>query len=129
MIRAIHRSAALLLIFASLALAGCAATGPSGDYDDIIHHEVGTLEGRVQVADVIERTDNDLLRVQVTVRNPSAFRVNYQYKFRWFDAEGIEIAPEGEPWKPKELPPRSSDHLQGVAPNPAATRFELRVRN
>ncbi len=120
----------LLLLLASVLLYGCAQREADGqeDYSDLVHYETGTLQGRVQVVDVIEQWHNDVLQVQVTVENPSAFRTDYQYKFRWFNAEGMEVAAEGEPWKPRELAARSRDHLQGVAPNPSVKRFELRVR-
>lgn len=126
----IHSTGFLALLFALVLLSGCAQRHADGqeDYSDLIHHETAALEGRVQVVDVIKQPGDELLQIQVTVENPSAFRARYRYKFRWFDAQGMEVAVDGEPWKPRELAARSRDHLQGVAPNPSVKRFELRVR-
>ena len=118
----------VLLVCASLA--GCATPGdPDEDYSDRVRYETSTLEGRVVPVNLVEKYSNDILRVQVTVENPSVFETDYQYKFRWLDGDGMEVAPEGEPWKPKKLPGRGRDHLNGVAPNPSVESFELRVRS
>lgn len=120
----------LTLLFVLLLTTGCASRGEEGeDYSALIHYENINLQGRLQVTDVVTTETGDVLRAQVTLENPSAFRARYSYKFRWFDADGMEIAPEGEAWQADELPSRSQSRVQGVAPNPTASRFEVWVRD
>lgn len=123
--------ATLLVLSVSLMLSGCAhhSAEQSHDHPALIHYETASLEGRIRQVDVMTHRVGDLLKVQVTLENPSAFNASYSYKFRWLDARRMEIAPEGEPWTPAELPARSQTRLQGVAPHPSVTDFELRVRH
>ena len=44
------------------------------------------------------------------------------------DAEGAEIDPDGDPWRPLVLHGKETRTIQGVAPNASATSFKLRVR-
>lgn len=131
--KALPRIACLLalpLLVSLMSLQGCASSPEDErDYSDLIHYDGAILEGRLKITDVVERKRNDLLQVQVSLENRSAFRADFRYKFRWFDEEGMEVGPEGEPWKPMEIPARGREHLRGVAPNPSVERFELRVRN
>ena len=118
------------VLLALLLLGGCASRGEdTEDYSELIHYENINLQGRLQIIDVVETHAGDVMRVQVTLENPSAFRARYSYKFRWFDRNGLEISPEGAPWVANVLPSRSQTRAQGVAPNPSATRFEIWVRD
>ena len=120
----------LTLLLALTLIAGCASRGDSGeDYSHLIHYQNTNLEGRLQITEVVETQAGDVMRAQVTLHNPSAFRARYSYKFRWFDQNDFEVSPAGSPWTPNELPSRSHTRVQGVAPNPSAVRFEVWVRD
>ncbi|MCH8542428.1 MAG: YcfL family protein [Alcanivorax sp.] len=119
---------ALLLLVPAL-LAGCATTSDLPPEDQaVMRYDSVSLEGRLALLEVNRAESGDLIRTQVLVQNRSAFALSYQYKFRWYDRNGFEIAPDGEPWQPRRLAGRSEERLQGVAPNPSAVRFEIWVR-
>lgn len=119
---------ALLLLVPAL-LAGCATTSDLPPEDQaVMRYDSLSLDGRLALLEVNRADSGDLIRTQVLVQNRSAFALSYQYKFRWYDRNGFEIAPDGEPWQPRRLAGRSEERLQGVAPNPSAVRFEIWVR-
>ncbi len=120
-----------LVLSVVVLLTGCAhhSTDNAHDPQPVLRYESTNLEGRLREVEVMTHLTGDLLSVQVTLENPSAFKASYSYKFRWLDASGREIAPEGEPWTPTQLPARSQTRVQGVAPHPSATTFELWVRH
>ena len=120
----------LAFLLVPLLLVGCAtATSDLSPEDQaVLRFDSVSLDGRVEILEVNRAQAGDLIRSQVLLRNRSAFALSYQYKFRWYDRNGFEIAPDGEPWQPRRVAGRSEDRVQGVAPNPSAVRFEVWVR-
>ncbi|MBA3981238.1 MAG: DUF1425 domain-containing protein [Alcanivorax sp.] len=119
----------LALVLLPLLLAACATTSSLPEEDrNVMRYDSVSLDGRLELLEVNRAQAGDLIRTQVLVRNRSAFALSYQYKFRWYDRNGFEIAPDGEPWRPRQLAGRSEERLQGVAPNASAVRFEVWVR-
>lgn len=87
-----------------------------------------TLAGRLAVVDPRTRMVGDLMQAQATLENRWKFQLDFQYKVKWFDADGFEIAPEGRPWTPVVIPGRNRYSVKATAPNPSATRFEIWVQ-
>ena len=69
-----------------------------------------------------------MMRVNVRLSSRLNRTFTAQSKFAWFDDEGMEIDPEGDPWRPLVLQGKETKTIQGVAPNANATSFRLRVR-
>ncbi len=61
----------------------------------------------------------DLLYVQATLENGWKFELDFQYKIKWFDRDGFEVAPESQPWRQLVMAGRSQSNVQAVAPTPA----------
>lgn len=107
-------------------LAACASNSPLSEEDQAaVKYHSKSLEGQIEVVDIKRDHSGDVLRTQVTFNNKSAFAVSYQYKFRWFDKDGFEVAPDRSPWKPENTPGRGSNTVQATAPNPSATHVEI----
>lgn len=70
----------------------------------------------------------DLMKVQVAIRSKDRDTVQIQYKFDWFDAAGMEIGANQGAWKPFLIYGREARTIQGVAPDPRAREFKLKVR-
>ena len=125
------RYALLWTLLAATLMAGCAMKPDSGLSDEdlaVLRYDSASLSGAFELLEVNRATSGDIVRAQVHLRNKSSFSVNYQYKFRWYDRNGFEIAPEGEPWRPQRAAGKAEVRLQAVAPNPAVARFELWLR-
>lgn len=125
---------ALTALLAGL-LAACSASnmaGLSSDGDDerqqVLKSENNTLHSRLQIVDLKTGEKGDLMRVQATLENQWKFELDFQYRIKWFDADGFEINPEGQPWRQLILGGRNQANVQGLAPNPTAESFEIWVR-
>ena len=133
----------LFLVMASvvaLLFGGCASPNTSGvtvgvamDEDGYVQQVLQTdnprLNRQLIVGDVVVgQTKNGLLRVNLTITSKLNKDIVAQSKFAWFDAEGMEIDPDTDAWRPLALHGKETRTVQGVAPNANAVAFKLRVR-
>ena len=120
--------------------AGCAAPNTSGITVGVEADEEGNLQELLQVDNnklarqlkVLDmsagQTKNGLMKASLKLQSNLNKDFTAQSKFAWFDAEGAEIDPDGDPWRPLVLHGKETRTIQGVAPNASATSFKLRVR-
>jgi len=128
-------------LIASLALAGCSttagveATGRTS-WDEqgarileknVVFNSSG-LKGDIQIVDVKSAMAGDIMRAQATLRSKDRDTLPFQYRFEWYDAGGIEINSGAGSWKPLILYGREAKTVQGVAPDPRAKEFKLKIR-
>lgn len=128
----------LRTLFVSILLASLAACSASnmamrqdnddGTYQTVLHSNNALLKGRLDVVDLKQRTVGDLMQVQATLENGWKFELDFQYKFKWFDANGFELAPEGQSWRQLVMAGRTQANVQAIAPNPTAVKYEIWVR-
>lgn len=132
------RSAILkTLIFAGLssAIMGCAVNETAtvtvdGDgTTKIIESNSGTLSSSLSIADIKTGYVGDLLKTQVSIKNDSRHDLSFQYKFKWLDRSGFEVAIDGRPWTPLTITPYESTTVQGIAPNPSVNSFKILVQD
>jgi len=129
-----------LVSFGAVALSGCAATSGIAGSAAVVKGPEGYLqESRVVVdndslARAIKITDlkstfaGDLLKANVTLYSKRTDTLALQYKFRWYNSQGIEIDPESSPWQPIIIYGRETKSVQSVAPNPSAKEFKIEIR-
>ena len=120
--------------------AGCAAPNTSGITVGVEADEAGNLQELLQVDNnklarqlkvldmSVGQTKNGLMKASLKLQSNLNKDFTAQSKFAWFDAEGAEIDPDGDPWRPLVLHGKETRTIQGVAPNGRATTFKLRVR-
>ena len=118
-----------------LTLTACSSSNMSAieDQDDgtsatYLKSNNSLLYSRVGIRDPKMTMANDLMRAQATLENRWKLKLDFQYKVKWFNADGFEIAAEGRPWTTVVMPGRSQMNVQATAPNPTATRFEIWVQ-
>lgn len=128
-------------VMASLSLVGCSTTagveatgktawdeqGARGLEKKIVFNNSG-LKGDIQIVDVKSAMAGDIMRAQATLRSKDKDTLPFQYRFEWFDAGGLEINSGAGSWKPLILNGRESKTIQGVAPDPRAKEFLLKIR-
>ena len=135
-----HRYACVTLLLCSALFAGCAttatieATGRQGWNDEgapvtstNIDYNNSTLKSNLKIVSIDKSMANDLLRAQIRVKSDTSSVQQVQYQFEWFDARGTELM-TGRSWKPLILQPYEVKSLQGVAPDPRAAEFKLKLR-
>ena len=120
--------------------AGCAAPNTAGITVGVEADADGNLQQVLQVDNaklakslkveeaVVGQTKNGLMKVNVKLTSRQNKDVVAQSKFAWFDADGNEIDPDTDPWRPLVLHGKETRTIQGVAPTAAAVSFKLRVR-
>ena len=86
------------------------------------------LKGDIQIVDVKSALAGDIMRAQATLRSKDKSTLPFQYRFDWYDAGGLEINSGSGAWKPLILYGRESKTIQGVAPDPRAKEFKLKIR-
>ncbi len=75
----------------------------------------------------VDRMDNGLLRATVTLENLKR-GCQFEYRYRWLDASGIEVPSGLSVWTPQSSGSREQKLLSGVAPNRQTSDFILDIR-
>ncbi|MCC4798875.1 hypothetical protein BCT30_16480 [Enterovibrio norvegicus] len=122
----------VILFSAAMVLSGCAqnTSGISIDSSNqnvVLGNEVlgKFLEfGNAKTSEVNER-----LLAQVMVTNKSSESQNLQYRFNWYDEQGLEVDSGKSPWRQFIVYGNDTVTLQGVALNPNAKNFRVSLRN
>ena len=125
----------LMLLPLVLAFTGCSSSNVASieEQDDgtrttYLKSNNSLLYSRLGIRDPKTTMAGDLMRAQATLENRWKFKLDFQYKVKWFNDDGFEIAPEGRPWTTVVMPGRTQLNVQATAPNPTATRFEIWVQ-
>ena len=124
-----------VILVAVLLLGGCSASNMAqletqdGKTQTVLHSNNFTLASRLSVSHIITGQSGDLMQAQATLENRWKFELDFQYKFKWFDKNGFEVAPEGQPWQQLVMAGRTQANVQALAPNPTAVRFEIWVQD
>jgi uncharacterized protein YcfL len=132
---------AAVALVAMLCLAGCSTTAGvettgKTTWDDqgartleknVVFNNSG-LKGDIQIVDVKSALAGNMMRAQATLRSKDRDTLPFQYRFEWYDANGMEINSGSGSWKPLILYGRESKTVQSVAPDPRAKEFKLKIR-
>ena len=106
-----------------------AETDEEGNLQQILQVDNAKLARQLHVDDLtVGQTKNGLMKAGVKLTSQQNKSIVAQSKFAWFDADGAEIDPDTDPWRPLVLHGKETRTIQGVAPTAAAVSFKLRVR-
>lgn len=133
-----HRSYLLMIVV--LVLAGCQTKGePKPSESCPGYAEAGST--RALVADkvrfinypdvkVVEMRcvlQDDLMRVDIDLKNGESDEQTIAYRFEWYESNGMSTGGE-EAWKPLLLYPNDFRTIRTVSPNPDAQDFNLLIK-
>ena len=106
-----------------------AETDADGNLQQLLQVDNAKLARQLHVDDVVVgQTKNGLMKAGVKLTSRQNKSIVAQSKFAWFDADGNEIDPDTDPWRPLVIHGKETRTIQGVAPTAAAVSFKLRVR-
>ncbi len=120
--------------------AGCAAPNTAGftvgveadaegNFQDVLQVDNAKVARLLTVEDlIVGQTRNGLMKANVKLTSRMNKTYTAQSKFAWFDEDGVEIDPDGDPWRPLVLQGKETKTIQGVAPTAGAVSFKLRIR-
>lgn len=69
-----------------------------------------------------------LTEVQVDGYNKSSRKMCFEYKVRWFDANGFEVDSITDNWMPVSAMPKSSFTIKAISPSKCAVDFKIDTR-
>ena len=100
-----------------------------GNLTQTIESNSDLLAANLSIIDTKVGFVGELLRAQVEIRNASGDVLNFQYKFKWLDKSGFEMAIGERPWHPISITPYESKRVQGVAPTLEVNSFTILVQD
>ncbi len=139
-IQTILSGVAILIALPLMILSGCSSSagiqGSSAMMDEgagIQHSEYVIVNNPkvargLQIVDIATQFKGNLLIADVTLVSKYSDTEGYQYKFAWFDGDGIEIDAEGNAWTPFTMYGNETKTFRGAAPNPSAKQFKINIR-
>jgi uncharacterized protein YcfL len=126
------------VVLAAFAAMGCQSVNtveraqPEGQPQVVQDHRIITdldLNSRVQPVGVNESiVSGDLTKIQVNVYNPSSYETRFYYKFEWYDNQEMYVDTPMSIWTDRTIEPGEQMSLVGVAPNPLAKDFKLKIQ-
>lgn len=87
-----------------------------------------SLAGDVEIVDMKSSLAGNLMIAQVSLRSTGRGELPLQYRFAWYDAQGMELNAATGGWNPLTIYGRESKMIRGVAPDPRAHEFKLKLR-
>ena len=133
---------AVLLIVGMALLAGCSATsgaegrakvGWTDDGAPMLNTKVvynsSSLSRKVAIEEMTSSKAGDMLLAQVTMRSKAGETINLQYKFEWFDLNGLALNAASATWNPLVIYGKESKTIQGLAPDPRGRDYKLLLRD
>ncbi|HOO78612.1 MAG TPA: YcfL family protein [bacterium] len=138
---AISTVAALASVLAAGLLSGCSSSaGISGsvtatevapgvyEYSEFVVVNNPSLADDIQIVKMYTDFVGDLMRATVTLVSKESDTQSVLYNFSWFDGQGVELDAGSTPWLNLVLYGNDAVTVQGVAPNPSARTFKLKLR-
>jgi uncharacterized protein YcfL len=129
----------ILLLLAGiglLALTGCTTVNSVENADKQGQRQMVTdqraitdasLDRKVSIIGVNQSmTPGGLLKVQVELQNRTRSLQRFNYRFEWFDANGMQVTTVASALLPDQIEGKESKFIFGVAPNPNCKDFRVK---
>ena len=124
---------------ATMAFAGCAKTNntyernkPTYQVNPVDAAKIETdpvLAGKAEFIQARQAIVQDnLLKVSVEFVNHDAWGGDINYKFEWFDGQGMPVETPTTGWLPKHIEAQEHFTVDAVAPNPQCKDFRLKLQ-
>ncbi|MCF7354789.1 MULTISPECIES: YcfL family protein [unclassified Vibrio] len=115
-----------------VALAGCSSSNTAGLRIDSASQQVlysdSALDDDLTIDNIDTQENNGNTRGLVKITNNSQDTQNLQYRFYWYDDQGLEVNAKQGAWRQFILRGYESMTLSEVSVNPNATDFRIQIR-
>lgn len=115
-----------------VALAGCSSSNTAGLRIDSASQQVlysdTSLDDDLKIDSIDTQANNGNTRGLVKITNNSQDTQNLQYRFYWYDDQGLEVNAKQGAWRQFILRGYESMTLNEVSVNPNATEFRIQIR-
>jgi len=86
-----------------------------------------SLDRKVSIVGVNQSmTPGGLLKVQVELQNRTRSLQRFNYRFEWFDANGMQVTTVASALLPDQIEGKESKFIFGLAPNPNCKDFRVK---
>jgi uncharacterized protein YcfL len=127
-------------IVLAAAAAGCSSKGPvppsescpgfeeAGSTKQLVRKKVQFIgDPEVDIREMRCVMNEGLLRIDIDIENDKSRNQQIEYRFYWFQANGMSAAPD-EAWKPLILYPDEKRTIRTLAPTVDAKDFSLTIK-
>ncbi|MFH0256965.1 YcfL family protein [Vibrio rumoiensis] len=115
-----------------VALAGCSSSNTAGLRIDSASQQVlysdSALDDDLSINSIDTQENNGNTRGLVKITNNSQDTQTLQYRFYWYDDQGLEVNAKQGAWRQFVLRGYESITLSEVSVNPNATDFRIQIR-
>jgi len=122
----------LILIAAALTLMGCASSNTAGLRIDGASQTVlfgdNVLAGSLSIEDIATTEVDGRARGIVRLLNQTKGDQHVQYRFYWYDDEGLEVNNKLSPWRQAILRGEEEISISEVSINPNGQQFRVQIR-
>ncbi len=114
------------------AFSACSSTagveGRKSEYAEQLRVNNPWLKPYLEIASLKQVMVGGVLKANVTLFSDNSDSMKLQYKFSWYDENGMIIERDGEPWKSFDIYGKETKDIVGVAPNVYAKEFKVVIR-
>ncbi|MCG6389767.1 YcfL family protein [Vibrio fluvialis] len=121
----------LICLLSALALMGCADNSAGLRVDGSTQRVLigdNVLAGRLSVEDIATSAFDGHTRGVVRLLSQYSGDQHLQYRFYWYDNEGLEVNTQSGPWKQIIIRGEETVSLSEVSVNPNGTQFRVQIR-
>ncbi|WP_295902853.1 YcfL family protein [uncultured Vibrio sp.] len=121
----------ILVLFAAFVVAGCAENTAGLRVDGATQNVIfgdNVLGSRLSIDDIATTEVDGRARGVVRVTSQYTGDQHIQYRFYWYDDEGLEVNTKLSPWRKAIVRGYESIALSEVSINPNGTQFRIQIR-
>lgn len=118
----------IMLIVAGCSTAGLRAGDSSLTNEPYLIVDDPSIGDQISIVKVAHDHVGEIMRANITLQNNRSRSLQVQYRFSWFDANGMELDGQGKPYRDMVIQGKDTINVTSVAPSPAATEFKIRLR-
>ena len=122
-------------IFCAAGLVGCVNTSGTRVLVDLESGESTIREDNMRLANRLKVTNvsygevtEGIRRATVSLESTTDAQLSFQGRMVWYDAEGMEIDPDGKSYRAYVLDGHDTCTMTGVAPNAKGVKAKLQLR-
>lgn len=75
----------------------------------------------------VNEAPGEFIKVQIELLNTTGSLKSFNYRFEWFDANGVQVSSPTASYIPRQIEGKESIFISAVAPTPSAKDFRLKL--
>ena len=99
------------------------------EYREYLVTNSSALASKVSILSMKSAMVGNMMRMQAELKNNRRRNLSFEYKFKFYDENGMELAVDGRPWTPIVINGGEVKSVQATAPDPRAVSFKIYVQD